>query len=161
MNVRRFLTLILFAGLVVSGCSNKKESPKNIQLESDSASVQKSGTMEMTLEMFNERIMDIKDNPKEWSYKGTRPAIIDFYATWCGPCKMTAPILDSLALEYEGKIDIYKVDVDAQRELAALFGIESIPSLLFIPVKGQPQMQTGAMGKADIEKIIKEKLLKE
>ena len=75
MNVRRFLTLILFAGLVASGCSNRKESPKSIQLESDSASVQKSGTMEMTLEMFNERIMDIKDNPKEWSYKGTRPLL--------------------------------------------------------------------------------------
>ncbi|WP_369808397.1 thioredoxin [Prevotella sp. KH2C16] len=113
----------------------------------------------MTLEMFNERVMDMKNNPKKWAYKGARPAIIDFYATWCGPCKITAPILDSLAFEYKEKLEVYKVDVDKQRELAAMFGIESIPSLLFIPMKGQPLMQVGAMGRADMEKIIKEKLL--
>lgn len=134
---------MLFAGIFTSGCSNKKTSQEIAQAKPESISHNKQNTIEMTLEMFNERIMDTKENPKEWVYKGSRPAIIDFYATWCGPCKITAPILDSLAFEYKEKLEVYKVDVDKQRELAAMFGIESIPSLLFIPMKSQPQMQVG------------------
>ena len=145
MKVRNILALMLFAGIFTSSCSNKNANQKIAQTSPDSV---------------NERIMDMKNNPNKWAYKGTRPAIIDFYATWCGPCKITAPILDSLAFEYKGKLEVYKVDVDKQRELASMFGIESIPSLLFIPIKGQPLMQVGAMGRADLEKIIKEKLLK-
>ncbi|PTL32666.1 thioredoxin [Prevotella sp. oral taxon 376] len=160
MKVRNILALMLFAGIFTSSCSNKNANQKIAQTSPDSVSDKKQNTMEMTLEMFNERIMDMKNNPNKWAYKGTRPAIIDFYATWCGPCKITAPILDSLAFEYKGKLEVYKVDVDKQRELASMFGIESIPSLLFIPIKGQPLMQVGAMGRADLEKIIKEKLLK-
>lgn len=160
MKVRNILALMLFAGIFTSSCSNKNANQKIAQTSPDSVSDKKQNTMEMTLEMFNERIMDMKNNPNKWTYKGTRPAIIDFYATWCGPCKITAPILDSLAFEYKGKLEVYKVDVDKQRELASMFGIESIPSLLFIPIKGQPLMQVGAMGRADLEKIIKEKLLK-
>ena len=160
MKVRNILALMLFAGIFTSSCSNKNANQKIAQTSPDSVSDKKHNTMEMTLEMFNERIMDMKNNPNKWAYKGTRPAIIDFYATWCGPCKITAPILDSLAFEYKGKLEVYKVDVDKQRELASMFGIESIPSLLFIPIKGQPLMQVGAMGRADLEKIIKEKLLK-
>ena len=160
MKVRNILALMLFAGIFTSSCSNKNANQKIAQTSPDSVSDKKQNTMEMSLEMFNERIMDMKNNPNKWAYKGTRPAIIDFYATWCGPCKITAPILDSLAFEYKGKLEVYKVDVDKQRELASMFGIESIPSLLFIPIKGQPLMQVGAMGRADLEKIIKEKLLK-
>ena len=160
MKVRNILALMLFAGIFTSSCSNKNANQKIAQTSPDSVSDKKQNTMEMTLEMFNERIMDMKNNPNKWAYKGTRPAIIDFYATWCGPCKITAPILDSLAFEYKGKLEVYKVDVDKQRELASMFGIESIPSLLFIPIKGQPLMQVGAEGRADLEKIIKEKLLK-
>ena len=115
---------------------------------------------DLTLEEFKNSIMDYEANPKEWKYKGERPAIIDFYAGWCGPCKATAPILDSLATEYDGTVDFYKVDVDKQEELAAMFGIRSIPSLLFIPKDGQPQMQVGAMGRADLENAIKTILLK-
>lgn len=160
MKVRNILALMLFAGIFTSSCSNKNANQKIAQTSPDSVSDKKQNTTEMTLEMFNERIMDMKNNPNKWTYKGTRPGIIDFYATWCGPCKITAPILDSLAFEYKEKLEVYKVDVDKQRELAAMFGIESIPSLLFIPIKGQPLMQVGAMGRADLEKIIKEKLLK-
>lgn len=115
---------------------------------------------ELTSEGFKDKIMDYEANPQEWNFKGERPAIIDFYAVWCGPCKATAPILESLAKVYDGQVDIYKVDVDKQQELAALFGIRSIPSLLFIPKDGQPQMQVGAMSRPDLENAIKTVLLK-
>ncbi|SFG11936.1 thioredoxin [Prevotella sp. KH2C16] len=159
MKIRNILAFMLLVGIFSSSCSDKKTSQNIGQARAENISNKKQNTTEMTLEMFNERVMDMKNNPKKWAYKGARPAIIDFYATWCGPCKITAPILDSLAFEYKEKLEVYKVDVDKQRELAAMFGIESIPSLLFIPMKGQPLMQVGAMGRADMEKIIKEKLL--
>ena len=106
-----------------------------------------------------EKVFDYESNPTTWKYEGTKPAIVDFYATWCRPCKMVAPILEELAEEYGDSIVIYKVDTDRQQELASAFGIRSIPSLLFIPVQGQPQMVQGAMGKADFRKIIDSVLL--
>lgn len=115
---------------------------------------------EMDAEMFKQKVMDYEKNPKTWEFKGDKPAIIDFYATWCGPCKATAPVLEEVASEYAGKIDVYKVDVDKQRELAALFGIRSIPSILFIPKNGEPTMQSGAMNKPQFEEAIKSVLLK-
>ena len=115
---------------------------------------------EMTSAMFQQKVMDYKKNPKTWNFKGDKPAIIDFYATWCGPCKATAPVLEEVAGDYAGQIDVYKVDVDQQRELAALFGIRSIPSILFIPKTGEPTMQNGAMNKAQFEEVIKSVLLK-
>lgn len=117
-------------------------------------------TTELTLSEFKNKVMDFDKNPDSWNFKGDKPAIIDFYATWCGPCKATAPILDSLAEEYQGKIDVYKVDVDQEQEIASMFGIRSIPSLLFIPMEGEPKMQVGAMGRIDLEKAIKNTLLK-
>ena len=104
--------------------------------------------------------MDFKNNPKTWNFKGDKPAIIDFYATWCGPCKATAPVLRKQQVIMQVSIDVYKVDVDKQRELAALFGIRSIPSILFIPKAGEPTMQNGAMNKAQFEEVIKSVLLK-
>jgi len=105
-------------------------------------------------------VMDYEKNPQSWVFKGDKPVIIDFYATWCGPCKATAPVLEEVAGDYEGKIDVYKVDVDKQAELASLFGIRSIPSLLFIPKEGKPTMQTGSMNKPQFEEVIKSTLLK-
>lgn len=99
-------------------------------------------------------------NPKEWKYEGDKPAIVDFYADWCGPCKMVAPILDELAKEYDGQIVIYKVDTEKEQELAGAFGIRSIPSILFIPMEGKPEMAQGAMPKASFKKAIDEFLLK-
>ena len=95
---------------------------------------------------FKEKVFNY-DVHKEWKFEGNKPALIDFYADWCGPCKMVAPILEELAKEYEGKIDIYKIDTEKERELSAVFGIQSIPSLLFIPIEGQPQMAAGALPK--------------
>ncbi len=109
----------------------------------------------LTLETFKEKVFDF-ETETEWNFKGEIPAIIDFYADWCGPCKQIAPIMEELAIEYEGKVTIYKIDTEDQKQLAAIFGIRSIPSILFIPKDGQPQMSTGALPKAEFEKIIKE-----
>jgi thioredoxin len=102
---------------------------------------------------FTEKIFDF-EKEKEWKYLGALPAIIDFYADWCGPCKMVTPVLEKLSAEYEGKLLIYKVDTDKEQELAGAFGIQSIPSLLFIPLKGEPQMARGALGREAFDKAI-------
>lgn len=110
----------------------------------------------LTAETFKEKVFDYTNNT-EWSYVGDKPAIIDFYADWCNPCKMVAPILEELDAEYEG-IEVYKINTEEQQELAAVFGIQSIPSLLFVPTEGQPQMAMGALPKEVFKKAIKEVL---
>src|SRR6056297_3480340 len=107
----------------------------------------------LTKETFKEKVFNWEEN-KEWKYEGSVPAMIDFYADWCGPCKMVAPVLEELQQEYGDKLVIYKVDTEKEQELAGMFGIQSIPSLLFIPVDGQPQMAMGALPKATFEKAI-------
>ncbi len=109
----------------------------------------------LTKEEFKKKVFDYEKN-KEWKYEGTLPCIVDFYADWCGPCKMISPILVELAEEYDGKIVIYKVDTEAEQELAAAFGIRSIPSLLFVPMDGQPQMAVGALTKEGFKQAIDE-----
>ena len=116
--------------------------------------------MNLTKADFLNKVANYEANPNEWKFLGERPAIIDFYATWCGPCKMLAPVLDELAAEYEGQIDIYKVNVEEEEELSALFGIRSVPSILFIPMEGQPQMAQGAMPKPALKEAIYSVLLK-
>ena len=114
----------------------------------------------LTKAEFLEKVYNFEKNPDEWKYEGDKPAIVDFYATWCGPCKMVAPILDELAKEYDGQIVIYKVDTDKETELARAFGIRSIPSILFIPMNGKPEMAQGALPKEAFKKAIDELLLK-
>ena len=109
--------------------------------------------------LFLKDVFDYEKS-KEWKYKGDKPAIIDLYADWCGPCRQTAPIMKELAKEYAGKITIYKVNVDKQKELAALFNATSIPLFVFIPMKGDPQLFRGAADKATYKKAIDEFLLK-
>ncbi len=94
------------------------------------------------------------DASKDWKFEGDKPCIIDFYADWCQPCKMVAPILDELAKEYDGKVDIYKIDTEVEKNLAGMFGVQSIPSLLFVPKDGQPQMAQGALPKETFKKAI-------
>lgn len=113
----------------------------------------------LTRSEFLQKVYNYEKNPDTWKYEGDKPAIIDFYATWCGPCKMVAPILEELAKEYEGKIVIYKIDTDKEKELASAFGIRSIPTLLFIPKTGDPQVAQGAMPKDGFKKAIDEFLL--
>jgi len=106
---------------------------------------------------FKEKVFNYEEN-KEWKFEGDLPCLIDFYADWCGPCRTVAPILEELAAEYDGKMNIYKIDTDKERELAGLFRIQSIPSLLFIPLSGQPQMAMGALPKDTFKKAIKDVL---
>ena len=115
-------------------------------------------TIQLTTEEFKEKVFDYTKN-EEWKYAGELPAIVDFYADWCGPCKMVAPVLEELSKEMEGKLVIYKVDTEKEQELSAVFGIQSIPTFLFIPLNEQPSMQPGALPKATFKQIIVEHLL--
>lgn len=110
-------------------------------------------TENLTRETFLEKVFNYTEN-KDWKFEGDKPALIDFYADWCGPCKMLAPILDQLSQEYGDKINIYKIDTEAEQELAAAFGIRSIPSMLFCPMDAEPQMANGALPKAELERVI-------
>jgi len=111
----------------------------------------------LTKDSFKEKVFNFEEN-KEWKFEGDKPCVIDFYADWCGPCKQVAPILDELSGEYDGKVDIYKIDTEAERELAGMFGIQSIPSLLFVPTDAEPQMAMGALPKETFVKAFKEVL---
>jgi thioredoxin len=111
----------------------------------------------LTLETFKEKIFDWEAS-KEWKFKGEKPCIIDFYADWCGPCKMVAPVLEQLSQDYDGKIDIFKVDTEDQPQLAGLFNVSSIPTILFVPKEGQPQLAMGALPKQSFEQAISDVL---
>lgn len=155
------LMLILIA---FTACGNQsgnktdvKETETNIIKTNES---KKMGTIHLTKAEFLQKVANYETNPTEWKYLGDKPCIIDFYADWCGPCKAIAPVLEELAKEYDGQIYIYKVDTEQEQELAAAFGIRSIPSLLFCPMNEQPQMAQGALPKETFKKAIDEVLLK-
>lgn len=115
----------------------------------------------LTMTTFKEKICECGLDGKkdaDWKFKGSIPAIIDFYADWCGPCKMVSPILDQLSVEYSGKVSIYKVNTETERELASAFGISSIPSILFVPMQGKPQMISGALPKHELKRLMGELL---
>ncbi len=114
----------------------------------------------LTYETFIEKVWDFESNPEEWNYKGEEPCVIDFYADWCKPCKMVAPIMDEMAEKYDGKVKIYKINTDKEKKLASVFRIRSIPAVLFIPKDGQPMMQTGALPRDSYVEIIDKELLK-
>jgi thioredoxin 1 len=115
-------------------------------------------TIQLTTQGFKENIFNY-ETEQDWKYQGALPAIIDFYADWCGPCKMVAPILEELSKEYEGRLVIYKVNTDIEQELSAVFGIQSIPTILFIGADGEPMMQPGAFPKHVFKQVIEERLL--
>jgi thioredoxin len=111
----------------------------------------------LTKETFKEKVFNYEEK-KEWEYAGDLPCIIDFYADWCMPCKMIAPVLDEISEEYKDKLHVYKINTEQEQELAAAFGIQSIPSLLFVPAEGQPQMAQGALPKESLEQAMKDVL---
>jgi thioredoxin 1 len=115
-------------------------------------------TIHLTTQDFKEKVFDF-DKEQEWKYNGSLPAIIDFYADWCGPCKMVAPVLEELSKEYEDQVIIYKVNTEKEMELSSVFGIQSIPTFLFIPLEGEPIMQPGAFPKKVFQQVIEEHLL--
>ena len=160
---RKIIFMALAATIGLSSCSQSKDSKATTETKQHNAKQVKEKKMkvtELTAEVFKKQVMDYEKHPNEWVFAGERPAVIDFYATWCGPCKATAPVIDELAGVYDGKVDFYKVDVDKQEELAALFGVRSIPTLLFVPKTGKPNMQVGAMNRQQLEDAIKSTLLK-
>jgi thioredoxin 1 len=106
---------------------------------------------------FLTKVFNFEKN-KEWKFEGDKPCIIDFYADWCGPCKIVSPVLEELAKDFEGKLDVYKVNTEEELELASAFGIRSIPSFLFVPSDGQPQMATGALPKETFIKAFRDVL---
>ena len=136
--------VLLFAVITTSYAQNQSEEPAVIQ---------------MNKQMFLDKVFDYTSGATEWNYKGEKPAVIDFYATWCGPCRMVAPILKDLAKEYGDSIVIYKVDTDREKELSGAMGIQSLPTIVFIPKSGQPQVIIGAADKATIRRAIDEVLL--
>ena len=159
--LKKYILAFILGSFAVTGCGNSsagdmqsgadqgatvaenratKENPAS-EKKSDNASAK--GTIMLTKADFLEKVMDYESNPEEWVYKGDRPAMIDFYADWCGPCRTAAPILEELAKEYADEIYIYKIDTEVERELAAVFGISSLPTFLFVPQEGRPTMSNG------------------
>jgi len=174
-----FFGLVLLSIVWLSGCAGaaspenkpgtsaatttKNETITNAVAEpvsnTSSSTASEGAVVQLTKAMFLEKVYNYEKNPKEWVFAGDKPCVIDFYADWCRPCKMVAPIMAELAEKYKGQITIYKINTDQERELAQLFGINSIPTMYFCPVNGKPQMTQGAMDKDTYEKIIAEVLL--
>ncbi len=128
--------------------------------DQDKTDEEQGKVIRMNKEMFVDDVFDYTTGSTDWKYKGEKPAVIDFYATWCGPCRMISPILKSLAKEYKDQIVVYKVDTDKEKELSAAMGIQSLPTVVFIPKIGQPQIIVGAADKATFKRAIEEVLLK-
>lgn len=146
--------LILF---VLPSCNTKKKDGETSQQTANKEVVMK--TIKLTKADFLVKVANFEANPDGWNYLGDKPAIIDFYADWCGPCKAIAPVLEELAAEYDGEIYVYKIDTEKEQELAATFGIRSIPTLFFVPMTGDPQVAQGALPKATLKEVINTVLL--
>ncbi len=146
-----FLAVFAFTACNAKSPENKTETNNKVETKNNKTM----STVKLTKEMFLEKVANYEASPNEWKYLGNVPCIIDFYADWCGPCKAVAPVLEELAAEYGDKIIIYKVDTEVQQELAAAFGVRSIPTLLFCPMEGAPQVSRGALPKASFEEAIK------
>lgn len=151
--------ILIFALILTSltACGNTQNKEKEHNKTVKTEKIMK--PVHLTKAEFLTKVVNYETTPNEWKYLGDKPAIVDFYADWCGPCKMVAPVLEELQAEYGDSIVVYKVNTDEEQELAAVFGIRSIPSLLFIPMNEKPQMTQGAMGKGDLKKAIDTVLL--
>ncbi len=157
-----FLTVAVVA-IVFSACGNKKqEVNKNTGITNSSVkTTETNGSEKLTKALFVEKVWDFTKSPNDWKYLGNKPAIIDFYADWCGPCKIASPILDEVGEEYAGKILVYKINTDQERELAQVFGITGIPAFLYIPASGKPVMMSGiGRSKEDTKKMFIENIEK-
>ncbi len=153
------LALILLA-TTAAGCTAQTQKSSSKATNSNATSSEsKTGTVAITKAEFLKKVVNYETTPDKWEFLGDKPVLVDFYASWCGPCKMIAPILEELAAEYRDQIVIYKVNTESEPELAAAFGIRSIPTLLFIPKDGDPQMSQGAMNKQQFQEAINKILL--
>ena len=164
--IKGILLVALAFSFTMVACGNQGENNNTSKTETNSNKIENNmttttkKTINLTRADFLTKVANFEETPDKWVYLGDKPAIIDFYADWCGPCKMIAPILEELAAEYEGQIYIYKVDTEAEQQLAGEFGIRSIPSILFVPMGEDPQMAQGALPKDAFKQAIEEVLLK-
>ncbi|PKP51791.1 MAG: thiol reductase thioredoxin [Bacteroidetes bacterium HGW-Bacteroidetes-1] len=157
--IRKTLTFTLALFILTTGCSNI--TGKQAEDNTSSKVTDESSKIEyLTYDTFIKKVWNFENNPDNWVYEGEIPAVIDFYADWCAPCRRIAPIMEKLAKDYDGRIKIYKIDVDKEQKLAGVFQVRSIPAVLFTPKSGQPMMQAGAMTEEMYVKIIEEQLLK-
>ena len=150
-----FLLGIVLMSTVACGRTNSNANSDRVTAAEDS----KAKVIHLTKAEFLEKVYNFEKNPDEWKYEGDKPAIVDFYATWCGPCKALAPVLEELAKEYAGKVYIYIIDVDKEEEFAGAFGIRSIPTFLWIRQSGKPTVTQGALPIPELKKIIDDTLL--
>jgi len=147
--MRHKILLIAVSAILIQGCGTSQAGNESgtkketIQTVSESSGDSQGGTVFLTKDEFLKKVWDYNNSPKEWKFKGEKPAIIDFYADWCGPCRMASPILEEVSKEFAGKIDVYKINTEKERELASVFGISSIPAFLYIPKNGKPVMMAG------------------
>lgn len=176
--MKKKIILYLVTALTIVGCSSQEkktsQQEQNVPKQEQNVSHQEQKALKqieattstdksstngkvtyLTTADFKQKVMDYETHPQEWVFSGHRPVVIDFYATWCRPCKMMSPIVEQLAKQNAGKVDFYKVDIDQEPELASVFGIQSIPTFLFIPMKGKPTAQMGMMEKEEMEKVVK------
>lgn len=155
--MKRLIYSVLFVSFILVSCNTQAKQSNETKKTEEKEVVMK--TIKLTKADFLTKVANYETNPDEWKYLGDKPALIDFYADWCGPCKVIAPVLEELAAEYGDEIYIYKIDTEKEQELAAAFGIRSIPTLLFIPMNGDPQMAQGALPKATLKEAINSVLL--
>lgn len=168
--MKNLLFLFAFAVLLLQNCGSGQANNKDDEKSESEPVMEKTvtktasddgGTVNLTKKIFLERIWNYQESPKKWVYKGEKPALIDFYADWCGPCKIASPILNELSKEYAGKIIVYKIDTQVEQELAAIFRVRSIPAFLYIPVDGKPVMMSGiARSKEETKNMFRDNINK-
>ena len=153
--------IVILSALILSSCgnSNKDNKKSSTVQETTNTSVENSLVKNLDYNTFIKKVWDIETYPDSFAYKGKLPCIIDFYADWCGPCKRVAPIMESIAQEYEGKLTVYKVNVDKEQKLPLIFKVSGIPTVYFMPTEGQPLSQVGALSKEEYISIINKHLI--
>lgn len=160
--MRKLVFILAVAVISLQSCNSsqaKNNGNEELQVSTHAVSAEaavEGGSIKLTKEKFLAEVWDYQNSPQEWKYKGDKPAIIDFYADWCGPCKIASPILEEISNEYAGKIYVYKVDTEVERELAQIFGVSGIPTFLYIPMSGIPTKTSGiAKSNDDTKKMFK------
>ncbi len=156
--MKKTILTLLLGSFLLTACSSNQSSQKENNNKTKIENNMK--IIHLTKQEFLSKVANFEANPNEWKYLGDKPAIIDFYAEWCGPCKALSPVLEEIANEYDGEIYVYKIDIDKEQDLAAAFNIRSVPTLIFSPLEGQPQMAAGALPKASLKEAVNSVLLK-